>query len=186
MATQVHPSSTAISYAQALLELAQERKLTEQVGAELADLRKVIEANPTFGEFLRDPGIGAEERSGVIDRVIKPRVNPLLANFIGVLLVHGRIGLLGQISQAYADLVDRLTGKVEVEVTVPQRLSDAELDQVRQRVNAALGKQSVVQQHVDDSLIGGLVLRVGDKLIDASVRTQLETMRRQFIAARPR
>src|SRR3954471_9186938 len=108
MPTQAHPSSTAISYAKALLELARERKLTEQIGTELSGLREVIEANPTFAEFLRDPGIGAEERSSVIDRVIKPRVDPLLGHFIGVLLVHGRMGLLGQIAQAYGDLVDQL------------------------------------------------------------------------------
>jgi F-type H+-transporting ATPase subunit delta len=186
MAASTHPSPTATSYAQALLQLAQERNLTEPVGAELAVLREVIETNPTFAEFLKDPGIGKEERASVIDRVLKPRVSPLLANFLGVLLNHGRLGLLPQIAQAYDELLDQLLGKVEVDVTVAQRLSEAELEQVRQRVDAALGKKSVVHQYVDDSIIGGLVLRVGDKLIDASVKTQLDTMKRQFLAARPR
>lgn len=186
MPTQSHPSPTATSYAQALLQLAQERDLTEPIGAELSGLKEVVDANPTFAEFLRDPGIGTEERAGVIDRTLKPRVSPLLANFLGVLLNHGRMGLIGQIADAYGELLDQLFGKVEVDVTVAQRLSDAELEQVRQRVDAALNKKSVVHQYVDDSIIGGLVLRVGDKLIDASVKTQLETMRRQFLAARPR
>ena len=186
MSTQTHPSPTATRYAQALLQLAQERNLTEPVGAELSGLREVIETNPTFAEFLKDPGIGNEERSSVIDRVLKPRVSPLLANFLGVLLVHGRLGLLPQIAQAYQDLLDQLQGKVEVDVTVAQRLSPEELEQVRQRVSSALKKDAVVHQYVDDSIIGGLVLRVGDKLIDASVKTQLETMKRQFLAARPR
>jgi F-type H+-transporting ATPase subunit delta len=146
----------------------------------------VLEANPTFREFLKDPGIGAEERTGVIDRVLRSRANPLLANFLGVLNIHGRLGLLDEIATAYGDLLDELHGKIEVDVTVAQRLTPEELEQVRQRVSTALKKDAVVHQYVDDSIIGGLLLRVGDKLIDASVRSQLETMRRQFLAAAPR
>jgi F-type H+-transporting ATPase subunit delta len=186
MPTETHASLTAYTYARALLELAQERNLAPEIGAELTSIQSIIEANPTFAEFLKDPGIGAEERAGVIDRTIKAQSNPLLANFIGVLQSHNRLGLLDEIAIAYNDLLDRLLGKIEVDVTVAQRLSDEELEQVRQRVNAALKKESVVHQYVDESILGGLVLRVGDKLIDASVRSQLETMRRQLLAAKPR
>ncbi|HEY7115317.1 MAG TPA: ATP synthase F1 subunit delta [Tepidisphaeraceae bacterium] len=185
MPAKTHPSPTAVTYAQALLDLARQRNLAEPIGAELAALRQLVDDNPTFATFLKDPSISREERTGVIDRAIKPRVNPLLANFLGVLLVHDRMGLLDQIAQAYQDQLDKLLGKVEVDVTVAQRLSAQELEQVRQRVGTALKKETSVQQHVDDTIIGGMILRVEDKLIDASVRAQLETMRRQFLTARP-
>jgi F-type H+-transporting ATPase subunit delta len=186
MAKTTHASPTAVTYARSLLELAQERNVTEPIGQELEQITQVLESNPTFREFLKDPGIGTEERTGVLDRVLQSRVNPLLGNFLGVLNLHGRLGLLEQIAAAYGDLLEELHGKVEVDVTVAQRLTADELEQVRQRVGSALKKDAVVHQYVDESIVGGLVLRVGDKLIDASVRSQLETMRRQFLAARPR
>jgi F-type H+-transporting ATPase subunit delta len=186
MAKSTHASPTAVTYARSLLELAQERNQAEPIGAELRGIQEVLETNPTLREFLKDPGIGAEERTGVVDRVLRSRVDPLLGNFLGVLGVHGRLGLLDEIAAAYDDLLDELLGKVEVDVTVAQQLTPAELEQVRQRVGSALKKDAVVHQYVDESIIGGLLLRVGDKLIDASVRSQLETMRRQFLAAAPR
>jgi F-type H+-transporting ATPase subunit delta len=186
MAKSTHASPAAVTYARSLLELAQERNVAEPIGAELQGIKQVLDDNPSFREFLKDPGVGAEERTGVVDRVLRARVDPLLSNFLGVLGVKNRLGLLDQIAAAYDDLLDELLGKVEVDVTVATALSPAELEEVRQRVGAALKKDAVIRQFVDESIIGGLVLRVGDKLIDASVHSQLETMRRQFLAAAPR
>jgi F-type H+-transporting ATPase subunit delta len=186
MATTTHNSPLAVTYARSLLELAQERKNAVELGDELSSLYEVLLENPTFKAFLNDPGIGHEERTRVIDKVLKPQVNPLVANFLGVLNVHGRLGILGDIAQAYNDLLDEMLGKVEVDVTVSQRLSAEDLEQVRQKVSAALQKDAVVHQYVDESIIGGMILRVGDQLIDASVKSQLESMKRQLLAARPR
>jgi F-type H+-transporting ATPase subunit delta len=169
-----------------LFELARDGGTADEIGKDLAGIAEVLRTNPTFEAFLRDPGIGQVERTRVIDQVLKPKVSPLLANFLGVLNAHGRLGLLGQIASAYGDLQDEASGKIEVDVTTAQKLSSDELEQVRTKVSAALKKDAVIHQYVDESIIGGLVLRVEDKLIDASVRTQLETMKRQLMAARPR
>ena len=184
-ATSQH-SPLAVSYAQALLDLAREQNVHEPIGQDLAGLRQVIAAEPRLAQFLGDPSIGDEERRGVIDRAIRPKVHPLVANFLGVLSQHRRLGILGEIAGAYQGLLDRMLGKVEVELTVAQQLSPDQLDQVRRRVSDALKKTAVIKQNVDDAIIGGMVLKVEDKLIDASVRTQLQTMKRQLLARRPR
>jgi F-type H+-transporting ATPase subunit delta len=186
MANDNHNSPTAVTYARSLFELAQDGKLADEIGKDLAGIAEVLRTNPTFQAFLRDPGISRVERTRVIDNVLKPKVNPLVANFLGVLNAHGRLGLLEQIASAYSDLQDEASGKIEVDVTTAQKLSADELEQVRMKVSAALKKDAVIHQYVDESIIGGLVLRVEDKLIDASVRSQLETMKRQLLAARPR
>jgi F-type H+-transporting ATPase subunit delta len=77
-----------------------------------------------------------------------------------------------------------MLGKIEVDVTVAQRLSDAQLEEVRRKVSTALKKDAVVHQYVDEKIIGGLVLRVGDRLIDGSVKAQLDAMRRQLLTAK--
>ena len=181
-----HHSPTVLSYAASVLELAEEQGQAEPVGQEFARIGEVLEQNPTFARFLADPGISHAERDRVLaDAFGGGHASPLVWNFIRVLLAKGRLGLLGEIATAYGDLYDERHGKVELDVTVAKRLSPDELENVRRQVGAALKKDAVVHQYVDESLIGGMVLRVGDRLVDGSVKGQLAAMKRQMLAQRP-
>ena len=175
---------TAVAYARSILELANERQQAAEFGQELAAIGDLLRQNPAFGAFLADPGVPASDRTAALDKLFRGRVSPLVMNLLGVLNTRGRLNLLGAVADAYADLLDEQLGNVEVDVTVAQRLDPDQLEQVRQRVSAALGKNAVVHQYVDENIIGGLVLRVEDRLIDASVRYQLEAMRERMLAAR--
>ena len=175
---------TAVSYARSLLELANERNQADAIGQEMAAIREIIEQQPTFAAFLANPGIGTGERTATLEKVFRGRASPLVWNFLSVVNNHGRLGLLGAIAQAFHDLLDEQKGNVEVDVTVAQKLAPDQLEQVRQRVSQALGKTAVVHQYVDPEIIGGLVIRVEDRLIDASVRYQLDAMRERLLAAR--
>jgi F-type H+-transporting ATPase subunit delta len=176
-------SPLAVAYARSLLELAEERNQMQQMDDELRGLREVVEANPTFRAFLRDPGVGEHERADTLKRVFGGKLSPLVMNFLGVVNAHGRMGKIEEIARAYDELLDERLGKIEVDVTVAQRLGPDQLEQVRRSVSAALKKDAVVHQYVDESMIGGIVLRVQDRLIDASVRAQLEGMRRRMLGA---
>jgi F-type H+-transporting ATPase subunit delta len=186
VAEKFKSSSVATAYARPLLELANEQNQAEAIGKELSALRELVESNRTFAEFLANPGVSEAERAQLLDRVFKGRASPLLMNFLRVLNTRGRLGMLAQVSEAYDDLLDELFGKIEVDVTVAQRLTPEGMEEVRRSVSQALGKEAVVHQYVDDSIIGGLVLRVQDRLIDASVRSQLRTLKNQMMAARPK
>lgn len=181
-----HYSPVAETYARAMIELANEQNQAEAIGHEFSALRQVIAQNPTFQQFLSDPAISQAERGRTLKNVFTARVSQPVLNFLGVLNDKGRTGLLSQIADAYDDLLDEQLGKIEVNVTVAQKLTDEQLQTVRQRISAALKKDAVIEQKVDDSIIGGLVLRVQDQLIDASVKHQLEAMREQLLAARPK
>jgi F-type H+-transporting ATPase subunit delta len=186
MAKSTHYSPAASSYAQALFELATERQQSlEQIRQELADLKQVIDDNPLFGQFLADPGITESQRTAVLERAIQGRVTPLMANFLGLLNHKGRISLLTEVAEAYHDLLDEKFGNVEVDVTVARALDDGQVEQVRHQISQALGKNAIVRQHVDASIIGGLVIQVQDRLIDASVRSQLQVMRHKLLSGRP-
>ena len=184
MKTASATNPTAVAYARSLLELANERNQADEIGQEMAGIRDVLAEQPSFAAYLADPGIGGTERTATLEKVFKGRVSPLVSNFLGVVNNHGRMRMLGPIAQAFVDLLDEQRGNVEVDVTVAQRLSPDQLEQVRQRVSQALGKNAVVHQYVDEDIIGGLVLRVEDRLIDASVKYQLEAMRERLLAAR--
>lgn len=179
-----HRSPVATAYAGSLLELANERGQAEPIGQELRDLRQILLDNPSFRQLLSDPAISESEREQVIKRVFSGRLNQLVLNVLGVMNDKGRLGILAEVANVYNDLLDEQLGKIEVDVTVAQRLSPEQLEEVRQRVSAALKKDAVVHQYVDDSIIGGMVLRVQDRLIDASVRTQLQAMKQQLLKSR--
>jgi len=179
-------SGAAVQYAKALLDLANEKKQAEKIGDEMAELGKIIEGNKSLASFLSDPGISRTDRDDLLKKVFKGRISPLIQNTMGVLNSKGRLGLLHAITDAYQDLLDEQLGKVEVDVTVAHRLDGGQLEQVRQRISQALKKDAIVHQYVDEKIIGGIVVRVDDKLIDASVKSQLEAMKRQLLAAAPR
>jgi F-type H+-transporting ATPase subunit delta len=177
-------SPLVLSYAQALLELAGDEAQT--IGDETAQLQQVIDANPTFAAFLADPSIGEAERGRVLERTFKGKVSSLLWNFLGVLNTKHRLGSFSQMAAAYHYLLDQKLGNIEVDLTVAQPLSEEQLAAATQKIGAAFGKKALIHSHTDDSIIGGVIVRVGDQLLDASVRYQLQAMKEQLLSKIPR
>jgi F-type H+-transporting ATPase subunit delta len=177
-------SPAAIPYARSMMELAEPQGQVETIGAELADLRQVLRDNPSFARFLSDPGIKDSARNAAIDRVLRGRVSTLVWGLVGVLNKKDRLGLLPAVADAYESILEERRGIVEVDVTVAHRLSPEDLELVKNRVSQALEKQAVVHQQVDESIIGGIRLRVGDKEIDASVKHQINALRQRLLASR--
>jgi F-type H+-transporting ATPase subunit delta len=180
------PTTMELSYARALLELATQQNQAQPVGEEMAAIRGILDSDAGFAEFLADPSMGRAARATTVERIFRNRVSPLVMNFLGVLDQNNRLAHLAEIAGAYADLLDEQLGNVEVELTVARALGDADLERVRGQIGSALNKHAVVHQRVDDSIIGGMVLRVQDRLIDASVRYQLQAIKERLFAAAPR
>jgi F-type H+-transporting ATPase subunit delta len=180
------PSPTAVAYAQSMLDLANEQKNAEPLGRELAELKQVIEQNPTAREMLSNPAISIDERSRMLDRVFRGKVGDLLFRVLNVMNQHNRLGLLEQVATSYGNLLDEQLGKVEVDVIVAQKLSNDQLEAAKKKITAAIGRDAVLHQYVDDSIVGGMIVRVGDKLIDASVRSQLQAMKQQLLSSAPK
>ena len=183
---QQHPSPSAVAYAQSVLELANEQKQPEPIGQELASLRQLLDENPQVREVFTNPAVSAEDRQGLIEKAFRGNISPLLYNTIGVLNTHDRLGLLSQIAQAYSDLLDEQLGKIEVDLTVALKLDNDQLEAARKQISQTLGRDAVVHQYVDERIIGGSIIRVGDKLIDASVRYQLAAMKKQLLESAPK
>ncbi len=181
-----HHTPVVLAYAQSLLDLASEQNQAEAIGQELQQIAEVITQNSAFATYLADPAIGHEERAALLQKVFAGKVSPLLWNFLGVLNLKGRLKYFPEMALAYDDLLDQKLGKIEVDVTVAHRLSPEQLEQVRQSVSRVLDKDAVIYQYVDESVIGGLLLRVQDRLIDSSVRSQLQSMKHQLLSSTPK
>jgi F-type H+-transporting ATPase subunit delta len=190
MQEETFHSPAVLTYAEALLELATSQADfpggPEIISRELGALRKITLSDPLVMPLLVDPAITHEERHNLLDRVFSGRLSTLLLHFLYILSDKGRLNLLPSIAGGYQELLDKRLGKVEVDVTVAHRLDDAALETVRQRIGAALQRDVVLHQYVDEKILGGMILRVQDKLIDGSVRTQLASLREKILAARPK
>jgi len=184
MAQTTQSNLTATAYAKSLLELANSASVAERIGAELTDIRQVLLENKPFGRFLQDPSIGNGKRLSALKSIFAGHVHPLVLNTMGVMSQKGRMASLGPMCDAYDDMLDAQLGKVEVNVTLAKKLSGDELEQVRKQISAALKRDAVVHQYVDESIIGGIIFRVKDQLIDGSIRKQLETLKKKMLASK--
>lgn len=183
MAKKGKNDSAAGQFAQAMLELAIAQKLEDRVYQDLEAIKAVVQSMPTFKLFLKDPSLSETEKRRVIDAAFEGKVCETVLNALRVMNRHGRLGLLVETADEYHKRLDAHLGRVKVKITSAAAL-DAELtEEVRQRVGKALGKTPILESKVDPGIIGGLVLQVEDKLIDGSVKKQLELIKNRMLAS---
>lgn len=179
------PASDAVSrvYAQSLFELAESKGQLDAIADEVSQLADLVENNEDLARLIDNPIIGRAERRGMIERLFQNQVSDLLYRFLQVLNTKGRLDALPGIATAFDALADDKAGRVTVDATVATPMDDATRKGVIDRLGNALGREVTLNEHLDESLIGGLKLRIGDQLIDASVSSRLRRMQQQLIAA---
>lgn len=168
-------------YAQSLFELVGETgdaQAYQQVLDEMESIVEMADEDPRFGEFLRSRIISIPDRQESLRTMFGGgRIANLLLRFLLVLTAKNRLGHLREIVTAYRLRYMRSLGRIEVEAISAGPMDPGLLERVRQEIAAGLGADPIITNTVDRSLIGGLKLRIGDRLIDASVSTRLRQMR---------
>jgi F-type H+-transporting ATPase subunit delta len=177
-------NTTAVALAKAILELADERKQVDAVQQDLRGLKAAMKEVPALKTFFSSPAVSDADRNRVLNDTLLPRVNPLTGNFLKMLSAKEALAELPDISTAFDQLLDDRAGKVEVLLTVAKQLNPGELDQARQRISTAIKKEAVVTQKVDESILGGMIIRIGDTLMDGSVSAQLKALEKKLVTAR--
>lgn len=183
MASYTQNSSAAHAFAQALFELADERKQLDAIAAEMSAIGQAVKSTPGIAAFFANPVVKQAEREAVVQRSIIATASPLTGSFIKLLMAKHQLGELAGTADEFGRLMAKRQGKIDVDVTVARPLGAQELDLVRQRISAAIQKEAVVKQKVDASILGGIIVKVGDKLIDGSVRSQLKAIEDKMLAA---
>jgi F-type H+-transporting ATPase subunit delta len=169
-------------YAEALLGAAEAAGQTAAILEELDSLvADVLDAHPDLERVLASGVISHEERSGILDRVLGGQASPLVLNFLKVVSRHGRMNCVRVIAAQAHALYRQKLGQVAVQVTTAAPLDAAAAQRLCEALGAVVEGQPVLHERVDPALIGGVVVRVGDTIYDASVARQLQTMRQQMI-----
>jgi F-type H+-transporting ATPase subunit delta len=164
-------------YATALFELARDNKMLEAVGASLASLRRGLAESPELRELTTSPLVTREQAVGAIGATSQAmRLDPLTANFLGVLAQNRRLGQLGPVIRAFNMLAANHRGETTAEVTSAHPLDDGQVQALRQNLRSRLGRDVAVDLTVDPAILGGLVVKIGSQMIDGSIRTKLNNL----------
>jgi F-type H+-transporting ATPase subunit delta len=171
-------SGLAGRYATALLELAQQDRSVEKVEQELASLKAAINASADLARLVQSPVFTNAERGKALSAVLdKMGVSTLTKNFVLVLNEKRRMFALLDIIRAFDAMVARNRGEVQATVTSARALGDAEMTELRAILKSKLGREPRIETKVDPSLLGGLIVKVGSRMIDSSLRTKLNGIR---------
>lgn len=168
-------------YAQAAFAIAKEQGTVTAWRSDLRDIASVL-AESGAAAVLANGRVALDRRLAMVDRMLD--VQPLALNLARLLVSKGRSAEAGAVSEAFDRMADADEGVELAEITTAVSLSADEVSAIERRVGASLGKTVKATASVDPSLLGGVVIRVGDKLIDGSVRTRLKQLRRELVAAR--
>ena len=170
-------SGLAERYAKALFELADERKQLDEVAADLRALNGLLAESVDLRRLMRSPVLTRQDQAKAIAALAeRAQFSTLTRNFLGVAARSRRLFVVQEVITAYlAQLADR-RGEVTARVTAAAPLSQAQIEAVNEQLRKAVGRKVAVDIWIDPSLIGGLVVKVGSRMVDASVESKLRRM----------
>ena len=165
-------------YSQAVFDIALERK---ELDRWQFDLRKIasLSADATFVAFLESPRFHFDDKARLLSERLGD-INPLALNLVYLLVARGRLSMVGNIAEGYQRLLDSYRGIEQAEITTAVPLDEKDKLRLEEHLGAIVGKKVVLKPEVDSSLIGGIVARIGGKLLDGSTRSKLAALKREL------
>lgn len=180
MSATLAGSTVARNYAEALLALGRKADDAAGWGTMLRQVASAINEDITLQRFLDSPRIPAANKLAMLTRALGDRVPRLFMKFLAALVQNRRQTLIPRIADEYDTLLDSSNGIVHARVTVARETSDDERNAIAARLSKATGKTVVPHLSVDPAIIGGVVVRIGDTVMDGSVRRKLGLLRRKI------
>lgn len=176
---ETYVSGVAGRYAQALFDLAKETKTADTVAADLATVQGLIDESDDFRRFLRNPSFAAEEQIAALDAILnKAGVAGIAANFLKLVAHKRRLFALENMIRDYNKLHDAENNVSRAEVTVAEELKPAHVKALKDALASVAGSSDVnMEVRVDPSIIGGMIVKLGSRMVDSSLRTKLNTIR---------
>ena len=163
-------------YALSLYEVAGDEKKEKTYLDELSAVCEVFRREPDFLKMLLTPSIGLEDKQKVLRTVFEGRIEPFLLNFLMLITEKGRVGLIEHMYQAYKEQYYFENGIVEVRAITAKPMSEALTEKLKAKMSAVTGKQVVLETSVDESILGGIVVKLGNEQFDTSLRTRLSEL----------
>nr|WP_210262150.1 F0F1 ATP synthase subunit delta [Bradyrhizobium aeschynomenes] len=174
------PSVSGVSgrYATALFELARDEKSVDAVKADLDKFKALLDDSADLKRLVRSPVFGADVQLKALNAVLdKAGISGIAANILRVLTTNRRLFAVADVIRAFNALVAKYKGEATADVTVAEPLSDKNLDALKASLKTVTGKDVALNVKVDPAIIGGLVVKLGSRMIDSSLRTKLNSIK---------
>ncbi|MBW3571841.1 MAG: ATP synthase F1 subunit delta [Gemmatimonadetes bacterium] len=173
----------ARNYAETLMALAERQRpaALEEFGGALDELAGMLQTDPRTRQFLETPRVRPEQKKEALRQALAGRAPEMFVRFVMVLVDKRRQSLLPEVAQAYRALVDQRMGRARVDVTISHAPDDALQQEIQRGLEAQLGRTVIPTFRVAPDLLGGMVLRLGDEILDGSVRSRASALRRRLM-----
>jgi F-type H+-transporting ATPase subunit delta len=183
-ATVMDPTAWTVAeaYAQAAIGLCADLSSCQEFSEELQALAALMRENQDFADLLAGPIVSSKNKLALLHRVFGGRVSESLEALLAVMSARGRLILINAVSVKFRQLVEVREGKIEVSVTTACALSELELRDLTAKLSEAMQSKIILKASVQKDLIGGMIIRVGDKVFDASLKQDLDRMLRQMLS----
>ena len=172
-------SRAAIRYAKAALSLASDQKAAEAVNNDMIGIANTIAESVELDQVLKSSVIKTEVKKAVLDKIF-PGLNKISSDLFNVLITNKRIDILGDVAAKYTVLFDELSGKEVAQVTTAIPMTEDLEIKVLAKIKQLTTKAVELENVVDESILGGFILRIGDKQYNASVANKLNRLKREF------
>ncbi|MEX2459752.1 MAG: F0F1 ATP synthase subunit delta [Paenibacillaceae bacterium] len=167
-------------YAKALFELAKEKNEAAQVEADLQAIVTSIQVNVDLQKFLSHPNIDASKKTALLDTLFQGKVSDSVLNTVSLLVDRRREGILQELLTDYIKIANEALSQAKAIVSTPIALSEVESQHIAASFSQLTGKKIQVQQVIDPSLLGGIQVRIGDRLYDGSLSGKLQRLQASF------
>jgi len=180
------PSVSGVSgrYATALFELARDEKSVDTVKADLDRFDAMLADSADLKRLVRSPVFSSDSQSKALAAVLdKAGITGISANFLRVLTANRRLFAVSDVIRAFRALVAKFKGEATADITVAEKLSDNNLDALKTALKSVTGKDVTLNVKIDPSIIGGLMVKLGSRMVDSSLRTKLNSIKHAMKAA---
>lgn len=177
-------ATIARNYAEALLTLATRAKAADAWGRLINNIGEAVLQNPKLQNFLAAPDVASQAKQQVFEKAFANEVPRPMLRFLQKVIENRRQMLFPQIATEYASLLDKAAGRIHARVTLARPASDADRISITNALSSRLGRDVVAHIDVDDTMLGGIIVRYGDTVMDGSVRRRMAGLRSQLLAER--
>ncbi len=173
-------------YAGALVELGQEKNLLQQVEEELAFVSSLVEEDKDLLLYLKAPGITKDDKKNLVDKVFKGQLSEVTVNFIKILIDNDRQMSIRDINEAFKDMMDDVNKRLRVSLVSSDNMDDGSINKIKETLKQKYGKEIILDMTIDKSILGGIIIKVGDLIIDGSLAKDLNNIREQLLFSKIR
>lgn len=164
-------------YAQALLMIASERNSLEKFEKELDTFKETLLSEPNLKEFMDNPKVLPEQKKKVLLNMVQGRLDPLIVDFLSLIVDKRRENLFLDIIEEYRNYADQARNILDAEVRAAVQMTDKDIRELEQKLSKVTGKKVRMKSAIDTSLLGGMVVKIGDTVIDGSIVKKLSLLK---------